>query len=76
MEDKVISIVSYIVYTLFAFVCVYPFYYIFINSISANDLSERGKVLFYPLGLHFNNYINVMKIPGLFSALKFLWEGL
>jgi len=70
MEDKVISIVSYIVYTLFAFVCVYPFYYIFINSISANDLSERGKVLFYPLGLHFNNYINVMKIPGLFSALK------
>jgi len=70
MEDKVNSIVSYIVYTLFAFVCVYPFYYIFINSISANDLSERGKVLFYPLGLHFNNYINVMKIPGLFSALK------
>ena len=47
--DKMISVVTYFVYALFAFVCVYPFYYIFINSISANNLSERGKVILYPL---------------------------
>ena len=40
--DKVISVVTYIVYAFFAFVCAYPFYYIIINSISANNLSERG----------------------------------
>lgn len=70
LEDKIISIVSYIVYSFFAFVCVYPFYYIFINSLSANNLSERGKVLFWIKGFHLKNYSDVMKIPGLFQALK------
>lgn len=68
--DKVLSAITYFVYSLFAFVCLYPFYYIFINTISANNLSERGKVLLWPKGIHFTNYINVLKIPGLFHALE------
>ncbi len=68
--DRIISVITYVVYSFFAFVCIYPFYYIFINTISANNLSERGKVLFWPKGLHFNNYIDVLKIPDLFSALQ------
>lgn len=70
LGDRMISVVTYIVYIFFAFVCAYPFYYIFINSISANDLSERGKILFWPQGIHFNNYAQVLKIPDLFTALK------
>lgn len=70
IEDYVIDTITCIVYLFFTFICVYPFYYIFINTISANNLSERGKVLFWPIGIHFNNYISVLKIPGLFSALK------
>lgn len=58
------------IYSIFAFVCVYPFYYIFINTISANDLSERGKIVFWPKGIHFTNYLNVMKIDGLLQATK------
>ena len=69
-EDYIISISTYIIYTFFAFVCVYPFYYILINSVSANDLSERGKVLFYPLKFHLTNYIQVMKINGLVNSFK------
>lgn len=69
-SDKVISVVTYAIYSIFAFLCAYPFYYIFINSISANNLSERGKVILWPKGLHFKNYINVMKIPGLFRSLQ------
>lgn len=68
--DRLINAVTYTMYALFAFICVYPFYYIFINSISANDLSDRGKVLFWPVGIHFTNYKNVLKIPDLFNALK------
>lgn len=68
--DRVISFITYFVYSIFAFVCVYPFYYIFINSISANDLSDKGKVLFWPMKIHFTNYVNVLKIPDLFNALK------
>ncbi len=68
--DRVISFITYVVYSIFAFVCVYPFYYIFINSISANDLSDKGKVLFWPMKIHFTNYVNVLKIPDLFNAMK------
>ena len=70
VEDYIISISTYVIYTFFAFVCVYPFYYILINSVSANDLSERGKVLFYPLKFHLTNYKQVMKINGLVTSFK------
>lgn len=70
LEDHIINISTYVIYTIFAFVCVYPFYYILINSVSANDLSERGKVLIVPLGFHLNNYKQVMKLNGLLSAFK------
>lgn len=68
--DRIISILTYVIYSIFAFVCVYPFYYIFISTISANDLSERGKIVFWPKGIHFTNYLNVMKIDGLLQATK------
>ena len=42
--DYMISVVTYIVYALFAVVCAYPFYYIFINTISANDQIGRAHV--------------------------------
>ncbi|MBO4533960.1 MAG: carbohydrate ABC transporter permease [Treponema sp.] len=70
VEDYIISITTYVIYTFFAFVCVYPFYYILINSVSANDLSERGKVLFVPLKFHLSNYKQVMKVNGLVNAFK------
>ncbi len=68
--DRLISVITYVVYAFFAFVCAYPFYYIFINSISANNLSERGKILFLPKEVHLNNYAQVLKIPDLFRALE------
>ena len=70
LEDHIINISTYVIYTIFAFVCVYPFYYILINSVSANDLSERGKVLIVPLKFHLSNYKQVMKVNGLLTAFK------
>lgn len=68
--DHVISAITYFVYSIFAFVCVYPFYYIFINSISSNDLSKRGKIIFLPHEMHLENYIAITKIHGLVNALS------
>ena len=70
LEDHIINISTYVIYSIFAFVCVYPFYYILINSVSANDLSERGKVLIVPLKFHLNNYKQVMKVNRLLPAFK------
>ena len=68
VPEIIMMVITYIVYAGFAFVCVYPFYYILINSISNNDLSARGKVLFYPIEVHFNNFVAVSKINGLARA--------
>lgn len=68
--DKVISVFIYIIYAGFAFVCAYPFYYIFINTISSNDLSKRGKILFWPEEVHFTNYEQVFQLEELFDALQ------
>lgn len=66
--DKMISAVIYVLFSLFAFICVYPFYSIIINTISANDLSAKGEIAFWPRGIHFQNYVDVFKIPGLWNA--------
>jgi len=67
-RERLMMVITYAVYSVFAFVCVYPFYYILINSISNNDLSARGKVLIVPLEIHFSNFIAVAKINGLITA--------
>ena len=68
--DKVISVLTYFIYSIFAFVCLYPFYYIAINSISNNDLSQRGKVILVPLEMHFTNYVQIFQLKGLLTAAK------
>lgn len=66
--DVVFNIVNYTVYGLFTVICVLPFYYLFINTISANDLVSRGQILLTPKGIHFNNYVEILKISGLGQA--------
>ncbi|MDI9509622.1 MAG: carbohydrate ABC transporter permease [Clostridiales bacterium] len=68
ISDRVLDLINYTVFSLFAFVCVYPFYYIFINTISNNKLSESGAVIWYPKDMHLKNYIDAVKIPGLGQA--------
>lgn len=66
--DLVFNIVNYTVYGLFTVICVIPFYYLFINTISANDLVSRGQILLVPKGIHFNNYVEILKMKGLGQA--------
>lgn len=68
--DIMVEVVCYIVFTICAILCIYPFYYIFINTISANDLSARGVIMFLPQGIHFHNYSSALQIDGLFQAAK------
>lgn len=66
--DIVLSVCCYVIFTICAILCIYPFYYIFINSISANDLSARGVIIFYPEGVHLQNYLKAFQISGLGNA--------
>jgi len=68
--DLAVSVATYIIFALFAFVCAYPFYYIFINTISSNELSDKGAIMFLPKELHLKNYTDVFKMPGLLQAAE------
>lgn len=69
LSDRLLDIINYLIFGLFSFVCVYPFYYIFINTISNNKLSEKGGIVWFPKGIHLQNYIDAFKIPGLGQAI-------
>ncbi len=67
-SDNMISVLTYAAFGLFALLCTYPFYFIFINTISANDISANGNIIFLPQKIHFHNYADVFKIKGLWDA--------
>lgn len=68
--DIVFGILNYTVFGLFTLICFYPFYYLIINSVSANDLSSNGSINFLPSQLHLENYKQVLQLKGLgFAAL-------
>jgi putative aldouronate transport system permease protein len=68
ISNIVFRIINTSVFLIITLICVFPFYYIFINTISNNDLSSAGKILFYPIGIHFGNYIEVFKLKGIGQA--------
>ena len=67
--DLIFSVFNYSLFAVLTFLCAYPFYYLIINSISANDLSAQSRINFLPKQIHFQNYIDVMKLSGIFDAL-------
>ncbi len=66
--DAAFQTLNYTFFAIFTLLCVFPFYYLFINTISSNDLSARGLVTWYPKEIHFNNYIQILKLKGLSDA--------
>lgn len=65
----VFNLINYSVFFLFTLICVYPFYYLIINTISSNQLSANGAINFYPREIQFQNYISIFKLKGLPQAL-------
>ena len=66
--DVSFNIINYAVFGIFTLICIYPFYYMVINTISSNDLSAAGLVNFLPKGIHFSNYKALMELNGLGTA--------
>ena len=58
-----------IFFILFTFICVFPFYYLFINTISDNNLVAGGQINFLPQGIHFKNYERILGQEELKDAL-------
>ena len=67
--DHVFNVINITIFVLFSLCCVFPFYYLFINTISDNDLVMRGQILFYPKGIQFQNYRLIAYVNDFFSSV-------
>lgn len=66
--DKAFNVFNYVGFGLLTLICVYPFYYLIINTISSNELSANGMINFLPKEIHFENYKQVLKLNGMGTA--------
>lgn len=64
----VFNILNYAFYTIFTLSCIFPFYYLFINTISDNDLVRKGQVTLLPKGINVQNYIAMLNVSDLGNA--------
>ncbi len=67
--DVVFNILNYAFFTIFALACIFPLYYLFINTISNNDLARIGMIKFYPIGVHLNNYRALLHVNDIGNAV-------
>ncbi|MCR5153311.1 MAG: carbohydrate ABC transporter permease [Lachnospiraceae bacterium] len=67
-KDVLFYVIDYLVFGVFTISCFFPFYYIFINTVSDNALVSAGKINFYPQGFTLANYIALGNVSDLGTA--------
>ena len=77
--DWIFDIAVIIFFCIFTFICIFPFYYLLINTISDNDLVTSGRVNFFPMlknaegnpvfGVQISNYVALRNVQDLGSSV-------
>lgn len=67
--DIVFSIINYTFFAIFTISCIFPFYYIFINTISSNELVTRGAITLIPRQLTISNYVQMGNVADLWTSV-------
>ena len=66
--DIIFHIIGYTVFSLLILLFAYPFYYLLICTISDNYAVNMNRVTLFPVGIHFQNYIDVFKLERIRSS--------
>lgn len=67
--DIVFNVINYLFFGVFTLSCIFPFYYIFINTISDNELVKSGAITLIPRGITISNYISMFKVNDLWNSV-------
>ncbi|MDF2942120.1 MAG: carbohydrate transporter rane protein 2, family [Herbinix sp.] len=67
--DVIFNILNYAFFALFTIVCFLPFYYIFINTVSNNELANAGLITLLPKGFHLDNYFALRRVDNFGQAV-------
>ena len=70
LGDWIFNIFLGLFFTLFTLICIYPFYYLIINTISANDISANGQIMFLPKGVNFKGYKQLASYAKLWTGYR------
>ncbi|GAB6089960.1 carbohydrate ABC transporter permease [Spirochaeta dissipatitropha] len=68
VDEIIFDTFNVTLFVVFTLLCIFPFYYIFINTVSDNNLVARGMVNFYPIGFNLSNYFALRDIADLGTA--------
>ena len=58
-SEIIFKILAYVLLTLFALACLYPFVYLLSASISAKSAVDGGDIVLWPIGLQFDAYAEI-----------------
>ena len=61
-------LLNYLFFGVFTLLCIFPFYYLFINTISDNDFVRKGQITLIPRGININNYLAMANVNDLGNA--------
>lgn len=61
--------IDYLFFIVFTLSCLFPFYYLFINTISDSALVAKGAIKLIPKGINFNNYKALSNVSDLGNAV-------
>jgi putative aldouronate transport system permease protein len=68
LKEILFQAVLYLIFGMFTLICLYPFYYILIYSLSNPSEAMRHNITWYPRGFTLDNYSRVLNLPGILSA--------
>ena len=66
--DLAFYAVDHLFFLVFTITCLFPFYYLLINTISDSESVSKGIVNFFPRGINLQNYIALKNVNALGSA--------
>lgn len=67
--NKAFDVINITLLLIFTVVCIFPFYYVLINSISSAQYVDTQQVLFWPRGIQFDTYKEIFKLNRIGEAL-------
>lgn len=65
---KIFQVFNYLLMGLITFICIYPFWYIVIYTLSDSNAAAVNPPIFLPRGFSLENYKNILEIEGFFHA--------
>lgn len=63
--ETIFFIFDYLFFIVFTLACIFPFYYLLINTISDSTLVDKGMIYFIPRGINFKNIAALKSVDAL-----------